>query len=95
MGSVLTDRMGESRLLKFEALSAIYTPEVQVALRRYKEHLEDTRMRLRQREKEAVETLERYGMAGRGMDEIGGRYRSLLKEVESAKADIRRLRGEV
>ncbi|KAI9869818.1 MAG: hypothetical protein M1830_005061, partial [Pleopsidium flavum] len=82
-------------VMKFETLSEIYTPEVQSALRRYKEHLDDTRMRLRQREMAATETLAKYEMAGNDMPEIADRYRSILKDMKTVKADISRLGGNV
>jgi len=83
------------QVTKLEALHEIYTPEVRTALERYKEHLEDTRIRLGRRERDARGRLQGYDRAGKEMGEISRRYGQLRREVETVKADIRRLGGEV
>ena len=109
------------RVIKLETLSAIYTPETTAALSHYREHLRDTRIRLEDKQRIAIQELEAYEaaesgpvdgddeevaqeVAGRGssrsrqagvgpMIDIARRYGALIKEVESAKMEIRRLNG--
>jgi diphthamide biosynthesis protein 3 len=50
--------------MKFEALTTIYTPETIAALENYREHLRESRMRLEETEKLALQTLEEYDSAG-------------------------------
>ncbi|KAI9849012.1 MAG: hypothetical protein M1837_005903 [Sclerophora amabilis] len=84
------------RLMKHDALSAIYTEEVRTALTRYEDHLQDTDVRMRQRQKTAEEELARYASkGGDDMKDIVARYDGVLKETEAIRMDIKRLGGEV
>ena len=49
--------------MKRETLTAIYTPETVSALSRYREHLDDSRMRLEEKRKTALSDLEAYAAA--------------------------------
>jgi diphthamide biosynthesis protein 3 len=118
---MLADMQSHFRAIKLETLSAIYTPETTAALSHYREHLRDTRIRLEEKQRIAIQELEAYEaaesgpvdgddeevsqeVAGRGssrnrqagvgpMIDIARRYGALIKEVESAKMEIRRLNG--
>ena len=81
--------------MNLEALNEIYTPEVRTSLARYMEHLEDTVVKLKEREEQAKRRLQTYESAGTGMEEIAKRFAELTKEAESVRADIKRLGGEV
>ena len=79
------------RVMKLEALKSIYTPEVKDAIQTYQDHLARLKMRLKAREREATERLGQYDEVGRSMVQITERYVGLVQEVESVKAQIRRL----
>ena len=79
------------RVMKLEALQSIYAPEVKGAIQNYEDHLARLRMRLKAREREAVETLGQYDEVGRSMGQIAERYVGLVQEVDSVKAQIQRL----
>jgi len=55
------------RVVKLETLSAIYTPETVAALSHYREHLRDTRIRLEEKQKIAIQELEAYEAAESGL----------------------------
>ncbi|KAI9820686.1 MAG: hypothetical protein M1827_005055 [Pycnora praestabilis] len=93
--AVVTENMeAKLRVMKHEALSEVYTPDILAALRNYEEHLQDTTIRLRQQEKAARSELDRYGAVGEDMYEIASRYSGILKDTENVRGDIRRLGGE-
>lgn len=91
------------RVTKLEIAATIYTPETIAALTRYKQHLRQTKERLEDQRKMAVEELETYGdveVPGSARDipadggtlaEIARQYGILAREVESAKMEIARL----
>lgn len=54
--------------MKHETLSSIYTPDTVSALTHYREHLQDTRIRLEEKEKEATAELQAYELADSGND---------------------------
>ncbi|KAJ5703601.1 hypothetical protein N7493_011526 [Penicillium malachiteum] len=99
----------ESKLevTKLEIAAKLYTPETLSALTRYKQHLNETRVRLDERREMAMEELKRYGGADDGstdttdersrdvesgtLAEIARRYGVLAKEVEDVKMEIARL----
>ncbi|KAH0556768.1 hypothetical protein GP486_005445 [Trichoglossum hirsutum] len=82
------------KILEHQALREIYTPEVRSALGNYESHLQDTRRRLKERERKAEEELGRYEESGADMKILVARYGGLLREIEGVRADIRRLGGE-
>lgn len=80
--------------MKLETLSTIYTPEVVAALENYREHLQETRARLRDREKAATRTLQEYDggrHTGGPMADIARRYGALLKEADAIHMEMERL----
>ena len=77
--------------MKLEALQSIYDPEVKDAIQAYQDHLTKFRKRLKARERDAAEKLGQYDEIGRSMGQIAERYVGLVQEVESVKAQIRRL----
>lgn len=81
--------------MNLEALNEAYTPEVRTALARYKRHLDDARLKLKQREHQAERQLREYESSGKGMKEIAEKYGKLRKEMDSVMADVKRLGGEV
>ncbi|KAJ6089908.1 hypothetical protein N7467_005124 [Penicillium canescens] len=94
---------GKLEVMKLEIAATIYTPETIAALTRYKQHLRQTKERLEDRRKMAIEELETYGdveVSGSARDipadggslaEIARRYGVLAREVESTKMEIARL----
>ncbi|OJD17389.1 hypothetical protein AJ78_02519 [Emergomyces pasteurianus Ep9510] len=69
---VLEGIEGKVCIMRHEMLSAIYTPETTAALMHYREHLDDTRLRLEERRKHALHELEAYERADLGeMGEMG------------------------
>ncbi|KZF19938.1 hypothetical protein L228DRAFT_31640 [Xylona heveae TC161] len=93
--AALADIMdGKLQILESDAISQIYTPDVQSALCHYYNHLKDTITRLQQRRKTANEILGQYESAGPGMNEIASKYGQFQKEIEAARADIQRLGGQ-
>lgn len=85
------------------AARSVYTPEIRDALRIYGEHLRDGRARLKQREKEAVRELGRYGVRmdddgvqmgirEKTIREISRVYGDMLAEVEDVREEVGRLR---
>ncbi|KAL5001959.1 hypothetical protein BDV10DRAFT_140796 [Aspergillus recurvatus] len=93
---------GKLRVMRLDALAAIHTPEVNAALSRYCQHLRDTRARLEERRRFALEELKAYedvdsstirGAAKSGpIVEIARQYGSLVREIEDVKSEIQRLR---
>lgn len=81
--------------MNLEVLSEAYTPEVRTALERYKRHLDDARLRLKQREDQAERQLQEYESSGKGMEELAEKVAELRKEIDSVKADVKRLGGEL
>ncbi|CAK38876.1 zf-CSL-domain-containing protein [Aspergillus niger] len=78
---------GKLNVTKLEILATIHTPEVVDALRRYYQHLRETRERLEERRAMALDELKSYedsiDGAGRGpMKELARQYGSLIREVE-------------
>ncbi|RDL40279.1 Uncharacterized protein BP5553_00258 [Venustampulla echinocandica] len=81
----------------------VYTPDVANALGRYMENLRDGRERLKDRKRGAERVLWGYGIGRRQeeggrekervMREIARVYGELLKEVEEAGRDVKRLKG--
>ncbi|KAJ6007067.1 hypothetical protein N7522_005418 [Penicillium canescens] len=94
---------GKLEVMKLEIAATIYTPETIAALTRYKQHLRQTKERLEDRRKMAIEELETYGDVevsgsvrdipadGGSLAEIARRYGALAREVESTKMEIARL----
>lgn len=94
-----------SRVTKLEIAASLYTPETLAALRRYQQHLRETRETLEDRSASAVKELRRYGdvaateetsadykgTEGGSMAEIARRYGILAREVEQARMEIARL----
>jgi len=90
---------------KLEIAATLYTPETLTALSRYQQHIRETKDRLEEQRKLAIEELERYGDVevsetagtdrsgsdGSTMAEIARRYGSLVKEVETVRMEIARL----
>ncbi|OAX81225.1 hypothetical protein ACJ72_04427 [Emergomyces africanus] len=63
---VLEGIEGKVCIMRHELLSAIYTPETTTALMHYRDHLDDTRLRLEERKKHALLELEAYERADLG-----------------------------
>lgn len=80
--------------MNLEALSEAYTPEVRTALARYKRHLDDASLRLKQTEYEAERQLREYESSGKGMEEIAEKYGELRKKMDSVMVDVKRLGPE-
>ncbi|KAI9681353.1 MAG: hypothetical protein M1817_002636 [Caeruleum heppii] len=76
---------------KLEKLTQTYTPDIVSALENYHLHLDDTTIRLTQRQKAAQQHLKRYEVVGPEMKEIAARYKATLQESERIKKDIARL----
>lgn len=53
-----------SRIMKRDVISTLYTPDATAALSHYRDHLRDTRLRLQEKKKTALFTLESYGIVG-------------------------------
>ena len=81
--------------MNLEALNETYTPEVRTALARYERHLDDVRVKLKQREEQAKRQLREYGNSGKGMEEVAEKFAELRKEMDAVRADIKRLGDEV
>ena len=97
--------------MKLDISATIYSPETVAALGRYRQHLQDTREQLEERQALALEELKAYedvdseapaartrsrAHLGSGpMREIARRYGSLMDEVEEVRSEIQRLRGEM
>ncbi|KAL1958149.1 hypothetical protein VTO42DRAFT_5004 [Malbranchea cinnamomea] len=89
-------------IMRREVLSAIYSPETTVALTRYRDHLQDTRFRLEERQQNALRELATYEAAddesGEGsgtMLEISKSYGDLVEEVEALREEIEKLSSHV
>ncbi|KAI4135603.1 MAG: hypothetical protein LQ347_000535 [Umbilicaria vellea] len=82
------------QVMNLEALSEAYTPEVRTALARYKRHLDDASLRLKQTEYEAERQLREYESSGKGMEEIAEKYGELRKKMDSVMVDVKRLGPE-
>ena len=80
-------------IMRLQSLERVYTPGVQDALRNYSRHLEDTRVRLGERERASLQQLERYGAEGEAMKEIARRFGGVLKECDNVRAEIESLGG--
>lgn len=79
-----------------DLLQSVYTPEVLQAIQSYSAHLESVRAHWTAKEKAAEQKLAEYEAAGtKDMREIGRRYFELGEEVETLKAQLNRLEGEV
>ncbi|KAI1912646.1 hypothetical protein LOZ39_004297 [Ophidiomyces ophidiicola] len=91
---------GKVKLIQRDILTTIYTPETIEALQNYRRHLHDTRVHLRERERNALKQLEAYEAADSSapragtMADIARRYAALAKEVENLKMEIKRIGGD-
>ncbi|KAI9038917.1 uncharacterized protein KD926_010131 [Aspergillus affinis] len=99
---------GKLSVMKLDISATIYTPETVAALGRYRQHLQDTREGLEERQALAREELRAYedvdseapaartrskAHLGSGpMREIARRYGTLLDEIEEVRSEIQRLR---
>ncbi|KAL8822441.1 MAG: hypothetical protein Q9191_006827 [Dirinaria sp. TL-2023a] len=83
-----------TRVIKLEALQAIYDPNVRRALANYNEHLNQVKLQLTARGRAAQQKLDEYEEAGRGMSVLATRYADLAQELESVKSQILRLEGQ-
>ncbi|KAL4872942.1 hypothetical protein BDV12DRAFT_182583 [Aspergillus spectabilis] len=92
---------GKLRVMRLDILGTIHTPEVNTALSRYHQHLQDTRARLEDRRELALRELKAYEDVDSSTTrrpakpgpivEIARRYGSLIREIEDVKAEIERL----
>ncbi|KAJ5179804.1 hypothetical protein N7492_003014 [Penicillium capsulatum] len=96
---------GKLEVTKLEIAASLHTPETLDALRRYQQHLRNTRESLEDRRAGAIEELKRYGDVettaetstsstdtdGGTMAEIARRYGVLAREVEHVRMEIARL----
>lgn len=82
------------RVMKLEALQAIYDPNVRRALANYNEHLNQVKLQLTVRGRAAQQKLDEYEEAGRGMSVLATRYADLAQELESVKSQILRLEDQ-
>lgn len=81
-------------VLRNQALSAIYDPEALNALENYQTHLRDTETRLVARQRVVEEELRKYKNAGSDMRELVERYGQIMRAMETASKDIKRLKGQ-
>ncbi|KAL5343727.1 hypothetical protein BJX70DRAFT_121129 [Aspergillus crustosus] len=89
------------RVMRLDILGSIHTPEVNSALSRYHQHLQETRARLEERRAVALRELKAYEAVDSSATrrparsgpivEIARRYGSLIKEIEGVKAEIEQL----
>jgi len=95
LATVATGMERKIAIMRLQSLERTYTPEVQVAVGNYSRHLQDTKVRLDERERTSLQQLKEYEEQGEGMKEIAKRFGGILKECENVKAEIKRLGGEV
>ena len=81
-------------VLRNQALSAIYDPEALNALENYQVHLRDTSTRLIARQRVVEEELRKYKSAGSDMRGLVERYGQIMRAMEAASKDIKRLKGQ-
>ncbi|KAL4752851.1 hypothetical protein BDW72DRAFT_211196 [Aspergillus terricola var. indicus] len=94
---------GKLRVMRLDALAAIHTPEVNAALFHYCQHLRDTRGRLEERKRLALNELKAYedvdSSTNRGpakLEPIVGIARQsglLIRQIEDVKSEIQRLQS--
>jgi len=79
--------------LKLRVIMQTLSPDEELlsALEAYTPHLAATTKMLLSREKAAKGTLQRYEVAGPGMEDIAARYASVCKEIDSVNGEIERL----
>ncbi|KAI9888666.1 MAG: hypothetical protein M1814_006563 [Vezdaea aestivalis] len=82
------------QIMSSDAMQAMYDEAAVSALRNYEQHLLDTKMRMEQRERAAIERLGLYEEGGKEMRGIAENYAALVKTMDSTKKDIHRLGGE-
>ncbi|KAI9802481.1 MAG: hypothetical protein M1825_002866 [Sarcosagium campestre] len=95
LAAVAASLAAKLQLMKHEAYAAIYTPEASSALQAYSQHLNATKARLRERKKTALASVAHYESEGDDMRNLASRYTRTLKEIETTKADIKRLGGDL
>jgi hypothetical protein len=94
--AIVTESMaGKLRVLRFDALEAIYDPDALDALENYRMHLTDTSSRLVARRRIVEEELKRYEKAGSDMRGLVEKYSTIMRSVDAVGKDIKRLGGEV
>ncbi|KAJ5567285.1 hypothetical protein N7535_006591 [Penicillium sp. DV-2018c] len=94
---------GKLEVTKLEVAATLYTPETTAALTRYRQHLRQTKERLEDQRKVALEELRAYGdvdasgpIADFDVDEasfaeIAHQYGCLARELETVKGEIAHL----
>ncbi|EPS44952.1 hypothetical protein H072_956 [Dactylellina haptotyla CBS 200.50] len=93
--SLVSDSLdGKVKIMYFEALDRLYDQDTVNALAFYKEHLEDTKVRLKKQMRKAEGELEEYEGFGEGVKRDVVKYAQILEDIEQTKADIRRLGGD-
>jgi len=86
---------GKLKIMKYEALEKLYTPETIRALIEYKEQLEDSRIVWLRKKRDLERDLAAYEASGKEAKTMVARYSKVLKAIEDTKGDIRRLGGDV
>ncbi|KAK6535314.1 hypothetical protein TWF694_001778 [Orbilia ellipsospora] len=84
---------GKVRIMQYDALDRLYDPDTLGALEFYREHLEDTKVRLKKMARKAEGELAEYDGFGEQVRRDVEVYARILGEVERVKGEIGRLQS--